>query len=361
MTKQHEPINLGLLSEMLNFISADLEREEWARLLMAAKSEFGDDARETMREWSATASNFDKNAFLSTWKSIRAAGGVTIATLVQEAKNNGFKFAPLTKEDKARFKAEQKKRNAERKKREAQELEQQRQGYKIAREKANNIVNGLAVLANPNHGYFVNKGVNGLLGGLHSPLQFKQSLIVPVYQFKTPPKQHIGLYGWEKMFEVVSLQFIEANGAKRFLKGGQIKGGFFPVRFNGHIVQIVICEGIATAITYTTIYDQESEIIAAFNAKNLKPVARAFKLRYPQARIIIAGDNDHATERKTGANVGIKAAKEAAKAVDGLAIWPEFAPHESGTDFNDRYLLDYPHKAQHRAGNQTDLGGAYER
>lgn len=363
MKQNNEPIDLGLLSQMVAYIPADLPREDWARLLMAAKSEFDDSARAIMQEWSATASNYDKTGFNSTWKSIRGTGGVTIATLIHEAKQNGFQFAPMSKEDKTRLKAEQKQRQAERKRLEQEEAERVKEGHRMAKEKALKFVNGLAFPANPNHPYFVNRGISDLLSGFHSPLQFKQSIIVPAYQFKTPPKQHIDLYEWEKMFEVETIQFINPNRDKLFLKGSNKKGSFFPLRFSGHIVQIAICEGISTAITYGAIYDQESEIIAAFDASNLKPVAKAFKARYPIARIIIAGDNDRFNRDGTPAKVnkGIKAATEAAKAVDGLAIWPEFSPHESGTDYNDRYLLDYPHKAQHWADNQADLGGAYER
>jgi len=363
MKTENEPIDLGLLSQMVAYIPADQPREEWAKILMAAKSEFGDSAREVMREWSATASSYSKTGFSSTWKSIRGTGGVTIATLIHEARQNGFKFAPISNEDKNRLKAEQKRRQAERKRLEQEEAERIKEGHRMAKEKALKFINGLAFPANPNHPYFVNRGVSDLLGGFNTPLQFKESIIVPAYQFKTPPKQHIDLYEWEKIFEVETLQFINPNRDKLFLKGSNKKGSFFPLRFSGHIVQIVICEGISTAITYGAIYDRESEIIAAFDASNLKPVAKAFKARYPMARIIIAGDNDRFNKDGTPATVnkGIKAATEAAKAVDGLVVWPEFSPHESGTDWNDRYLLDSTQQAKHwGSGEANQLGGINE-
>lgn len=339
--RQHtDPIDLGTLSAMLVYISADQPREDWARLLMAAKSEFGDSAKEVVREWSATASNYDKNAFNSTWRSIRANGGVTIGSLIHEATENGFKFAPISDQDKKRLKHEQQQREAKRRQLEAQEAKQRELGYKAARNKAQSLITERAFLANPKHPYLINKGISSALNGLNRPFQFGGTILVPVYQFQTPPQPHGNLMDWGRMFDLASLQFINADGSKRFLKGGQIKGGFYPLRLGNNMASIVICEGVATGITYAAYYDKVSGVVCAFNARNLKPVARAFKLRYPTARIIIAADNDRETEQKTGVNVGVAKAQEAAKAVDGVITVPEFSAHESGTDWNDRYLLD---------------------
>lgn len=357
--KTIEPIDLGILEQMLGYVSADQTRDEWARILMAIKSEFGENGKGVAQQWSATAQNFKKSDFMATWKSIKAGGGVTIASLVHEAQQNGFKFAPMTTQDKERLKAEQKAREEERKRLDAEEVMQREQGYRMARDKAQDIINGRAVWSNPEHGYYQNKGLCNSLNRLNRPLQFANTLVVPVYQFKPKEKpvkrgeiarhvekltggsqEQLVVDEWRKLLGVSSIQFIEADGTKRFLKGGQIKGGFFPVRFDGYVVKVVICEGVATGLTYAAHYDQEAEVICAFNASNLKYVARAFKLRYPQAKIVIAGDNDTETEHKTGVNVGVVKAKEAARAVDGVIDIPEFMPYESGTDWNDRYLLD---------------------
>jgi len=339
-TSRLEPIDIGMLFNMLAYIPADIPREDWARFLMSAKSEFGEAAKEIMQEWSATASNYDKNAFNSTWKSIRSGGGVTIATIVHEAKENGFKFAPMKPADKQRLRVEQRKREAQRRKQEAIEAQNRERGYIEAKQKANYMLNKRAFYANPEHPYFINKGISSDLIGLNRLYQLSSSLMVPVYQFKAPPKSVIDILDYSALFEVVSLQFIDEQGGKRFLKGGQLKGGFYPIRFGGPIVSIVICEGYATGVTYAQHYDTVSEVVCAFNARNLLPVARAFKVRYPMARIIIAGDNDRETEKSTGVNVGKVKATEAAKSVDGLVFIPEFGVYESGTDWNDRYLLD---------------------
>lgn len=327
--QQNDPVDLGMLSGMLTYIPADLPREDWARFLMSAKSEFGEAAKGMMLEWSATSSNFDRKAFSSTWKSIRSGGGVTIATIIHEAKQNGFKFAPMNPADKQRLRTEQRKREAQRKKQEAIDRQSREQLYREAKARANKLLNERALYANPKHPYFVKKGIDQEVNQLNRVGQLDKTLLVPVYQFDS-----------NGSFDLCSLQFIDDKGGKLFLKGGQTKGAFFPIRFNGSIATIVICEGFATGVTLAAHYEPLSEVVCAFNARNLKPVARAFKVRYPMARIIIAGDNDRQTEINTGVNVGIVKATEAAKFVDGALLIPEFLEGELGTDWNDRYLLD---------------------
>ena len=353
------PIDLAILCELLNFVSPECDRDEWTRHLMAAKSEFGDTVKQIMQEWSATASNYSNQGFESTWRSIKAGGGVKIGSLIHAAIENGFKFQPMSQQDKDRLKAEQQARQKEHQQREAEERTLKEQGYRMAKEKAMHFINGLAFLSDPKHQYYQDKSVSELLGSFICPLQFKQSLIVPCYQFKTPAKQHIEYYDWDQMFDLVSLQFIDLDGSKRFLKGGQMKGAFSPLRFGGHIVEVVICEGVSTGITYGAIYNTNADIVCAFNAGNLKAVARAFKIRYPMARIIIAGDNDRYYKNGTPAkvNAGVNAAKEAARAVDGVTHIPEFAPHESGSDWNDRYLLDFNQYQSDEPEWQKELRG----
>lgn len=327
--RQNDPIDLSMLSGMLSFIPSDLPRDDWARLLMAAKSEFGEAAKGAMFDWSATAENFNSQAFNSTWKSIRSGGGVTIASLVHEAKENGYKFAPINASDKQRLRSQQRTRAVQRQKQDAIERQNREQGYQAAKVRAFKLIAERAFFANPEHPYFVKKGINKEVVQLNTVYQLGSSLMIPAYQFNQ---------GGE--FEICTLQYIDDNGGKYFLKGGQTKGSFFPIRFDGHILTIVICEGFATAVSLAMHYEPAAEVICAFNARNLKPVARAFKVRYPMARIIIAGDNDRETELKTGVNVGIVKANEAAKAVDGAVFIPEFLESEAGTDWNDRFVLD---------------------
>jgi len=332
MNEKHEPIDLAMMCQMLDFISADRPRDDWAALLMSAKSEFGDQAKTVMQAWSSKADNYDRLAFNSTWKSIKAGGGITIATLIQTAKDSGYQFKSISKTDRNRLAKEQGERKRLRLEAEKREEQDTALRQKEAAIFASEFIKNRAAKVNPNHPYFIKKHLaNAIkeLGATSYLYQYYQSIIVPLYQFDEFGK-----------INICSLQYIDEGGRKIFLKGGKTKGAFFPLRFDGYIFSIVICEGLATAMTYALYYDQLSEIVVAFNAKNLKHVARSFKNLYPKARIIIAGDNDVQTEIKTGINPGVKAAQQAAIAVDAELSIPVFNDGEFGTDWNDRFVLD---------------------
>ena len=84
-------ITPDLIRAALAHIPASLPRDEWARVGMAIKSEFPDATGQDLFEaWSATADGHDPRATRSTWRSIKAGGGVGIGTLLHLAKEHGF-------------------------------------------------------------------------------------------------------------------------------------------------------------------------------------------------------------------------------------------------------------------------------
>ena len=128
-------------------------------------------------------------------------------------------------------------------------------------------------------------------------------------------------------------QSIPADGKeKRFPRGSSKTGCFHPIdgdmsmdKLDGART-IIIAEGFATA---ASIYQAgglngDAAVVAAFDAGNLKPVAEALHAKYPDKPIIIAGDDDVATKLTHGVNPGREKALEAAKAVGGEAIFPNF-------------------------------------
>ena len=129
--------------------------------------------------------------------------------------------------------------------------------------------------------------------------------------------------------ELHSLQFIAADGEKRFLSGGRVSGCYFPIgKPNG---VLCIAEGYATG---ASVYEATGHAVAvAFNAGNLMAVARALRQRFPQLRLILCADDDATTE----GNPGLSKAREAAQAVGGLLAVPDFGAErgEDATDFND--------------------------
>lgn len=110
---------------------------------------------------------------------------------------------------------------------------------------------------------------------------------------------------------LVSLQFIRADGRKKFLPGGRVSGCYaFIGKGTEHIL---VCEGFATGASL-----QEATglpVACALSASNMKKVAGVMLGKYPGAKLTVCGDNDDA---------GITAANDAAAFVRGsLAIPPE--------------------------------------
>ena len=130
-----------------------------------------------------------------------------------------------------------------------------------------------------------------------------------------------------------SLQTITADGEKRFLSGGRVKGCYHAIGKPTGL--LIVCEGYATG---ASIHESTGHAVAvAFNAGNLEAVALALHIKYPALKIIIAADDDHLT---TG-NPGMTKGKAAALSVGGLLAVPDFGVNrpDKATDFNDLHQL----------------------
>jgi putative DNA primase/helicase len=130
---------------------------------------------------------------------------------------------------------------------------------------------------------------------------------------------------------LTSLQFIGADGSKRFLSGGRISGCWFAIRGKKD-GPILIGEGFATMATLTQ--ETGAPAVIAFHAGNLKPVAQAVRRLNPKDDIVICGDDDQWTE----GNPGRTKAKAAALEIGAMLLIPDFTGMDlSGrpTDWND--------------------------
>jgi putative DNA primase/helicase len=116
--------------------------------------------------------------------------------------------------------------------------------------------------------------------------------------------------------ELHTLQFIGADGTKRFLTGGRIVGCYFAI--GRPVDSLLLCEGLATG---STLHQATGKAVAvAFNCGNLVAVAKALRGKFPSLRLVICADNDAATP----GNPGLTHAKAAARAVGGYVAIPQF-------------------------------------
>ena len=166
------------------------------------------------------------------------------------------------------------------------------------------------------HPYLERKGISGKGSRL-----YKGSLVVPAWKNGT----------------LTSLQFIAADGEKRFLKLGDIQGAYGSLGKDTR--RIYISEGFATA---SSIYEAVQPFVSvwSFNAGNLMAVYQTIRAKYPDAVITICADNDQWSTRPDGTlyNAGMLKAAE----INELIAWPDFANDDPDrrTDFND-YALAY--------------------
>lgn len=129
-----------------------------------------------------------------------------------------------------------------------------------------------------------------------------------------------------------SLQTIDEAGDKRLMAGGKKAGNFIVVDGPDYPARVLICEGWATGCTLAEI-DPAALVLAAVDCGNLQTVTTGARNRWPDADLIVCGDDD----RQTPGNPGAAAARAAALAAGArfaLPEWPPAAPlHLS--DFND--------------------------
>jgi uncharacterized protein (DUF927 family)/phage/plasmid primase-like uncharacterized protein len=163
------------------------------------------------------------------------------------------------------------------------------------------------------HAYLTRKGIAANGARLH-----RENLVLPI-------RDEAGV--------LHSLQFIGADGEKRLLTGGRIRGCYYGIGKADGI--LCMAEGFATG---ASIHEATGYAVAvAFNAGNLLPTAKALREKFPDLQIILCADDDY----RTDGNPGLTKATEAAQAVGGLLALPDFGNDrpEGATDFNDLHQI----------------------
>lgn len=149
---------------------------------------------------------------------------------------------------------------------------------------------------------------------------------------------------WNVDGELRSVQYIyedEGKFHKRFSNGSEKKGCFFNLFNWNHSDKILICEGVATALTLNELTNLN--VVCAFDADNLTLVAKLLKNKYPEKEFILCADDDRHLENNKGKNSATKAALELKIQV----IIPKFLnPDLKATDFNDMATIEGKEKTK---------------
>jgi putative DNA primase/helicase len=309
-----------LIRAALQYIPANLARDEWARVGMAIKSEFPDDTgRHLFADWSASAEGFDTRAINSTWQSIKAGGGVGIGTLLHLAKEGGF-VLPASNQAPGKPDPEAVARLA-RERAATQQLEKTRQeaAHALAATEAVALWEQASEAgASP---YLARKGVDawGLRFGADG------WLLVPMRDAAG------NLYNVQR---IAPAKPADGGTDKLFLKGGRKSGLWHWCGDPVGAAVLLVAEGYATA---ASLHQATGRPVAvAFDAGNLPKVTNALRKTYPAALLVLCGDDDVQTFATKGNNPGRDQATAAARTVRGLAVFPNGLT-EGGSDFNDMH------------------------
>lgn len=312
-------ITPDLIRAALAHIPASLPRDEWARVGMAIKSEYPDATGQDLFEaWSATADGHDPRATRSTWRSIKAGGGVGIGTLLHLAKEHGFVLPKASEAPAAPSPEVLAQRERERVER--QQAEQARQQAAHAAAAADAVAQWDAASDTGASPYLARKGVQA-----HGVRFAADGCVLVPLRDATGALWNLQRIAPER----------PADGTdKLFLKGGRKSGLWHWCGDPAGAQVLLIAEGYATA---ASVHQATGRPVAvAFDAGNLAHVTKALRQQYRAALLVLCGDDDRDTEARTGTNTGRVKAEAAARAVRGLAVFPEGLP-DGGSDFNDMH------------------------
>ena len=312
---------MAAVRAMLGCIPADTGRDQWARVLMAVKSELGEAGFDMVDEWSRTARNYDPQALRDTWRSIKGNGGITGATLFHLAGQHGYNGAP-PKPPTAQELAERRRRaleaEAEKTKRHAEAAGKALKVWKAGQ------------AAGADHPYLARKGVPPTDTMREVGISQLKSILGYIPKSKGEELAGRVLAVPVKVGNTLTTcELVDQDGRKSAILNGRKSGGFWAAQplpaGDGTGVTILVGEGAATVLS-----GREASgycAVAALSCGNLEAVARDMRNRYPKARLVILAD----------LGTGQQHAEHAAQSVGGLLAVPEFGPARGpkDTDFND--------------------------
>ena len=275
---------IARLESALRYVDSN-DRDVWVRAAMSVKAALGEAGFPIWNAWSRTSQKYNERSAHSVWRSVKAEGGITAGYIFGLAKESGW-----TSDDSAPARVDGRTQEHAR----AQVREQEAKVQRAAQLAATIIAQATRDM----HPYLERKGFPKRLG-----LVYRDLLVVPL---RTPTDNAL-----------VSVQLIDDQGVKKFLKHGRASRGVHKIggRKTG---RNWYCEGYATGLSIKTALDAMSRrndgVVVTFSDSGIVRHSRG------DVRALIVADND-------ASEAGEIAAKKTGR--------PYWMPPVIGTDAND--------------------------
>jgi putative DNA primase/helicase len=334
------------VQDALQFLSADESRDDWVRIGMAIKAEFGDVGFDLFNDWSMGSDKYDRKNMRGTWKSIKASGGTNIGSLFKKAMDAGYSHKNIERDNAAQA-AYQKELAARKVKRDADAKAEdlwRTTMQDVVANAAKSVVAELATHEAAPCDYLSKKQIKafGVYVAARSVLMVVndedcsyqvltgENDISAFFKSGAAKLDHISVRNIKRGCLVVpivnreldirSIQIIFSIN-KSFPRHGQ-KSDCFHFIGDQSCGQGVLCiaEGYATAasIFMATGYP----CVVGFDAGNIVRVSKIMREVFPAVTIVVCGDDD--AINKSGVSTGIEKANQAAASCAGIAVIPHF-------------------------------------
>ncbi|SFU99971.1 putative DNA primase/helicase [Paenacidovorax caeni] len=324
MHNNHTKHTPDTIAAALSFIPATLPGDEWKRMGMAVKDHFPNETGfDLFDTWSSTAPCYKPRECRAVWNSFDDFGPVKIGTLLRLAKSYGFVIPKPDQTAPRPSPAEQAAQRARAQEAAAAEAARRAAEHEGAAAEAQAYWEGNCTdVTDPGQApYLARKGV--LPFGVRFDRSSKE-LVIPL-------RDAAG-----KLWNVqrIAPSKPERGPDKLFIRGAKKSGLWHLLGQPEGAAVVLVAEGYATA---ASLHEATGLPVAvAFDAGNLAHVAKTLHQQHPGALLVVCGDDDRATEARTGTNTGRVKAQAAAQAVGGLAVFPVGLEGEA-SDFNDMH------------------------
>ncbi len=269
--------------DALQFIAPN-ERETWVRMGMAVKAELGDSGFDVWNTWSQGDESYKLSSARSVWRSIKAGGGITGATLFKAAIDRGWV------DDGKRVERQVDEATLRRRADEARREEAERErAARAAVVKAQRMIDSARMEP---HNYLASKGFPE-----HKALVMPSgAMIIPMR--KDSIQGRAGPLVGGQVIELIDNQWV-----KKMIYGTRARGALLRLGVK-ETTESVLVEGLATGLTAVAAARRagiRAAVYVAFTADNLAHIAGELSGR----RYVLADHDASGTGQRVAERTGL--------------------------------------------------------